>query len=398
MGQNPDVVDPLCACTIPRKTIRYGAFLWHGLRTLHRKSVLYCRCCRNIASSITIEANGNDSEGVIVVENIDPIERLFTYLDEVATVLEKEGNVTYLEGIASAGENLFYEEICQNVGEGLKETLLEKLENVKGVTFEAEQVRKAFQLATLKGMKQAVMPHHTMTPDAVCLFMSYLLNKLVGHDKKEKMVLDLATGTGNLMYAAINHSTTPLQMLGVEVDETLLKLAYISANLQKHEVQLFHRDSIEPLPLPDVDAVLTDLPAGYYPKDEVAQSYTLRRENEHSYLHHLMIEQAINKTKDGGYLIFLIPNFLFESDQAKELNEYIKETTNIIGLLQLPNTLFQSEKHAKSIFILQKKAEWTKQPRQALLAELPSFSNKEALADMMRKIDQWLKEEHLHLH
>lgn len=324
---------------------------------------------------------------------VEPIEKLFTYLDEVATVLEKNEVMTYLEGIASAGENLFYENVCQRVDESLKETLQDKLDDVKGFQFEAEHVRKAFQLATLKGMKSAVMPHHTMTPDAVCLFISYLFNKLVGRDRKKKTVLDLALGSGNLMYSIINHSPVTLAPFGVEVDETLLKLAFSSANLQKHPIELFHRDSIEPLPLGEVDAVVTDLPVGYYPKDDVAKSYELRREDGHSYIHYLMIEQAIKMTKDGGFLFFIIPNFLFDSDQAKKLNDFIKATTNIIALLQLPMSLFKAEKHAKSIFILQKKAEAIKPPRQALLVELPSFSNKEALVAITKKIDQWFLQE-----
>ncbi|GAE34143.1 class I SAM-dependent methyltransferase [Halalkalibacter akibai] len=320
-------------------------------------------------------------------------EVLYTYLDETATFLEEHWTVTYLEGIAEAGENLFTGEICQTVLEKEQLWLQERLEKIKAVEFTQEEVRKAFQLAVLKGMKGVVQPHHSMTPDAVCLFISYLVNKVIGKNKQDVSLLDMAVGSGNLLSALANQTTCPLQAYGFEVDETLLKLAFVSANLQKHEIQLFHKDSVEPLALPEVDLVVTDLPVGYYPKDDVAQSYTLKSEEGHSFIHHLMIEQAIAKTKAGGYLFFVVPNFLFESEQAKQLHDFIKKEANILGLLQLPKTMFQSQQAGKSIFMLQKKGDKVIVPKQALLAELPSFKNKEALADMIKQINKWFEKE-----
>ncbi|NEU29900.1 class I SAM-dependent methyltransferase [bacterium LRH843] len=321
------------------------------------------------------------------------IETLYTYLDEVAAYLEKEWNIAYLEGLAEAGENLFQKDVCQPLSEDKRRFLHEKLINISELEYKAEDVRKAFQLTVLKGMKGAVQPHHSMTPDAVCLFLSYLTNKVLGKNKEKATILDLALGSGNLLSALANHSTVPLHAYGFEVDETLLKLAFVSANLQKHEFNLFHKDSIEPLAIGEVDLVVTDLPVGFYPKEEIARSYELKADNSHSYIHHLMIEQAIHATKEGGYLFFIIPNFLFEGEQAAKLNNFIKDHTAILGLLQLPKTMFQSEQATKSIFMLQKKSKTSKVPRQALLAELPSFSNMEALADMIEQINKWFEQE-----
>ncbi|MDT8859390.1 class I SAM-dependent methyltransferase [Alkalihalobacillus sp. MEB130] len=321
------------------------------------------------------------------------VEILYTYLDEVANYLEGIVDVTYLEGLAEAGENLFKEEVCQHVTTEQKMWLQDKLFTIKDESISNEDIRKAFQLAVLKGMKGAVQPHHSMTPDAVCLFLSYLVNKVIAKNEQPILLLDLAAGSGNLVNALLNQSTAPITASAFEVDETLLKLAYVSANLQKHELQLFHQDSVEPIVFEDVDLVVTDLPVGYYPKDEIAQAYQLKAPKGHSFIHHLMIEQAISKTKAGGFLFFLVPNFLFESEQAKQLHEYVKGEANILGLLQLPNSMFQSEQFGKSIFMLQKKGEKTRQPKQALLAELPSFTKKEALADMVKQINKWFEEE-----
>ena len=42
---------------------------------------------------------------------------------------------------------------------------------------ENEQIRKALQLAILKGMKESSQPNHQMTPDAIGMFISYLVGK-----------------------------------------------------------------------------------------------------------------------------------------------------------------------------------------------------------------------------
>ncbi|WP_082393751.1 class I SAM-dependent methyltransferase [Bacillus sp. JCM 19034] len=320
------------------------------------------------------------------------IEQLYSYFDKSAQHLTEKSSFTYLEGIAEAGENLFQNQIVQELSDEDKFELQRLLKGVNELVYNSEDMRKALQLVILKGMKGAVQPHHSMTPEAVSLFIHYLFNKLLG-GKKQASILDLATGSGNLLYTVINHSKIQINAHAFEVDETLLKLAYVGANLQKNEVSLFHQDSVEPLSIPKVDIVITDLPIGYYPKDDIAKTYSLRAEEGHSYIHHLMIEQGLKHVKEGGYLLFLVPNFLFENDQSKSLHDYLKKQAHILALLQLPQSMFSSEQFAKSIFIIQKIGEKTTSPRQALLAELPSFSKQEALADMVQRINKWFAEE-----
>ncbi|EEL85829.1 hypothetical protein bcere0029_43740 [Bacillus cereus AH1272] len=108
-----------------------------------------------------------------------------------------------------------------------------------------------------------------------------------------------------------------------------------------------------------------------------------------SYAHHLFIEQSVKHTKEGGYLFFLVPNFIFESDQAPKLHAFIKETCFIQGLLQLPVSMFKNEKNAKSIFVLQKKGPSVIMPKQALLVELPKFSNMKAMENIMDQLNTW---------
>nr|WP_085960858.1 class I SAM-dependent methyltransferase [Bacillus mycoides] len=319
------------------------------------------------------------------------VETLFSIFDSSTVVLRKELDVTYLEALVETGDNLFEGAILQ---EELSESTIERLNREYSTfneeTYKGEEIRKAFQLAILKGMKEGVQANHEMTPDAVGMFMSYLFHKFM-QGQKEITVLDPAIGTGNLMTTLFNSAKEELTMsgFGVEVDEVLIKLALVNANLQKHAIEFFHQDGLAPLYIDPVDAVVSDLPIGYYPNEIVASEYTLKANEGMSYAHHLFIEQSVKHTKEGGYLFFLVPNFIFESDQAPKLHAFIKETCFIQGLLQLPVSMFKNEKNAKSIFVLQKKGQGVTMPKQALLVELPKFSNMKAMENIMDQLNTW---------
>lgn len=141
-----------------------------------------------------------------------------------------------------------------------------------------------------------------------------------------------------------------------------------------------------------VDLVVCDLPVGYYPNDLEAAKYELKADEGHSYSHHLFMEQSIKHIKEDGYLFFVVPNSLFETKEAPKLNEYLRKAAIIQGFIKLPLSLFKDERHGKSILILQKKGEKATQPKQAILAELPKFSNKEAMNSIMKQIDKWFSE------
>nr|WP_206763933.1 class I SAM-dependent methyltransferase [Cytobacillus firmus] len=306
--------------------------------------------------------------------------------------MQEELHCTYLEALAETGENLFHESILQDeLSELTVKRLRKSYEAIDLSSCTKEEIRKSFQLAILKGMKENVQPNHQMTPDAVGMLMGYLVEKFI-QDKSFRL-LDPAVGTGNLLTTVMNHqSGKVIEAIGIEIDDLLIKLAYINANLQEHPIQFFNQDSLEPLFIESADAVVSDLPVGYYPNDVRSAEYKLKADEGHSYSHHLFIEQSMNHVRSGGYLFFIIPNGMFESDQAPKLHEFIKENAYIQGLIQLPLTMFKNEKAAKSIFILQKKGEGVTPPKQALLVNLPSLSKTAEAEKILKKIDVWFKE------
>jgi len=324
--------------------------------------------------------------------SIVPVEKLFTIFSETADILAEELSCTYLEALAETGENMFHGDILQDELSELSIKRIKKIYNeLKLADYSREEIRKAFQLAILKGMQQNIQPNHQMTPDSIGMFIGYLVSKFI--DQTSYRLLDPAVGTGNLLSAVLNHQTDKnVQSLGSEIDEVLLKLAYVNANLQMHEVEFFNQDSLEPLFIDPVDAVICDLPIGYYPNDLRASDYEIHAESGHTYAHHLFIEQSAKHTKQGGYLFFLIPNGLFESEQAKHLHEFIKNHLYIQGVIQLPLSMFKNKQAAKSILILQKQSDQVKPPKQALLVDLPKLSDGQAMSRILKQIDGWVAE------
>ncbi|MBW9235494.1 class I SAM-dependent methyltransferase, partial [Leptospira santarosai] len=87
-------------------------------------------------------------------------------------------------------------------------------------------------------------------------------------------------------------------------------------------VTLYRQDALQPLLIDPADVVISDLPVGYYPDNKTASGYELKAKEGLSFAHHLMIEQSIRHTVDGGHLVFLVPQGIFESPQAKELHAF----------------------------------------------------------------------------
>lgn len=316
---------------------------------------------------------------------------LYESLDEATEIVEKEIDEPYLESLAIVLEAVFHGEIRDEAYRSLQPALNNVLLQINVDEYDRTTIRKAIQLAVLKGMKDGTQPHHEMTPEVIALFVGYLTEKFV-HKIERVRLFDPASGTGNLLLTVMEHLEKEIEAYASEIDPTLIKISLYNANLQKKRVEYFHQDSLTPLFLDPVDVVVSDLPVGYYPDDVRASDFELRAEKGHSYTHHLFIEQSLTYTKPGGYLILLIPEFLFESEEAEKLHTFLQKEAHIIGLLQLPDSAFKSNANKKSIFILRKKGEDVDGIQQPLLAMLPSFSNTTAMEDVLQKINGWFEE------
>lgn len=299
-------------------------------------------------------------------------EKVFTFIDTYA----KSADSLYLEAIIEA---------CQRWLSG---------EDMPAITGDIsnEEIRRGIQLAVLQGMQKSAQPNHQMTPDSIGMLIGYFASKLM-QNKKEITILDPAVGTGNLLYAVMNTMDVKVEASAVEIDELLVRLAAVTAELLERPVTFLIQDSLRPLLVDPVDITISDLPVGYYPDDDNGANYVLMPTEGHAYAHHLFIEQSLNHTKPGGYGLFVIPANLFESEQSPQLHLFLKEQAMIRAVIQLPESIFQSKAHEKSILIVQKPFERQTATPEVLLAKVPSMTNKEAMEHFLQEIDKWAQKE-----
>lgn len=316
------------------------------------------------------------------------MEMLFGKLDEGTEAIVQHTDELYLDALSTMLEVLFYKEVPEEFDDILAQKLKNIIQDTELEDAERLDIRKAIQLAILKGMKDSTQDKHLMTPEGIAMLVAYLAEKFT-HGKDNLRLFDPAGGTGNLLTAVLQQLPNDVQAHAAEVDSTLIRLALASANLQEMEVEFFHQDALRPLLLDPVDLVVSDLPVGYYPGD--AEKFKLKASNGHAYAHHLFIETSLRYTKPGGYCILLVPDFLFESDQAEALHKFLHEEAFVIGLLRLPETAFKTKNQVKSIFIIQKKGEHAVMPKQPLLAQLPSLKNAQAMQNLLGQINLWFK-------
>lgn len=322
---------------------------------------------------------------------------IFQVLDETAIILQNALEMSYLEAVYETSENLFQHEVLQKdeLSSEQVEKLMAQYEKIQLDDFAPEEIRKSFQLALLKGMKHGIQMNHQMTPDSIGFILTYLVEKAM-KSKEQIAVLDPAVGTANLLTTMMNqlhlNDKVAVTATGVEVDDLLISLALVSADLQGISINLLHQDGLSNLLVDPVDVVISDLPIGYYPNDARAADFELHRAEGHSFAHYLFIEQGMRYTKPGGYLFFLVPDAMFQTSDFAKLDRFVKKHGYMQGIIKLPDSLFKSEEARKSILMLQKGGENVRPPKEVLLANLSSLSDSRVTAPILAQIEDWFRE------
>lgn len=327
---------------------------------------------------------------------------LFQILDESSKVLKKELDIPYLEALIHSAENLIDNGSVYNDDHALAAEVVEQLESlykdVKLEKFNPENIRKAMQLAILRGMKEDyVQPNHQMTPDSIGTLIAYLI-ELIAEPKNKVHLADLSVGTGNLLLT-IHHflkqvPDREIELTGVDNDELMLSLASTNSTIQRTPIRLLYQDALMNLFIQPADVMVADLPIGYYPLEETIKEYDTRftGEDEKSYSHYLLIEQSINYLVDSGYGFFLLPNQAFNDENISVLVNYLKEVGYIQGVINLPQEIFANEASRKSVFVIQKRGPGAKQVKEVLFINAPDFKDLDAMKSFLGEITKWKQE------
>ena len=327
--------------------------------------------------------------------NPEKIETAFSLMEEAIIALQHSLGTSFFDAYIENTENLVDNAKVRVLDQQPDANTVTKVEalyqKLIGLELEQEDWRKLTQLILLKGSKtESLQPNHQLTPDSIGFV--FLIEQLTLKKNQPLEILDITVGMGNLLLTVLINlqaADYSVKGIGVDNDETLLAIAASNSLLMKEEIKLFHQDSLQDLLVDPVDYVIGDLPVGYYPNDQQAEKFATHSEKEHSYAHHLLMEQAMNYVKPEGFGLFLVPSNFLETEQGPLLQKWLKDEVLLQGIIQLPDELFKSEHSRKSILLLQKKGETAEQAEKALLVHLPSLKDPKQVTEFFKKFEDW---------
>lgn len=316
------------------------------------------------------------------------IENLYDIVDEMAMLLVEHANLSYLEALCAASANIMAADVLQEVDMEIEIKLFSLGKQLNETEFEVEEVRKALQLALLKGMKADHVPLDKITPDSIALIIGHLVAKLVP-SLGQLSLADFTSGTGNLLTAVLNTFTeAPAKIYGVDVDYKLLELSKMMADMQDYDVEFFHQSSARAMAIPPVDIIIGDLPTGGH--IEAADVNSKLAASGCNYLPYLLVENHLNHLTKGGYACYVIGNDFFSQAHAAKFHEVLTGCAEIGMLLQLPESLFKDVSKQKSILVVRKYGEGLEKVQEVLVGSFPDFGNIEEFRKMLTKLEKWI--------
>ena len=287
----------------------------------------------------------------------------------------------------------FYDALIEQNGSYLDgdielDSVRQNNEKLKALKLSKEEWRRAYQFLLMKAARtEPLQANHQFTPDSIGFILTFLIDQL---SKKEHIdILEIGSGMGNLAETILNNTQKNVDYLGLELDDLLIDISASIADVMDAKVSFVQGDAVRPQVLKESDVIISDLPVGFYPDDSIAARYEVASTQDHTYAHHLLMEQSLKYLKSGGYAIFLAPNDLLTSSQSDLLKKWLQKHAQIVAMIALPESLFGNAAYAKTIFVLKKQDEQAVQPFVYALSDL---QNQADLLTFSEKFQNWSQE------
>ncbi|MCS4488804.1 class I SAM-dependent methyltransferase [Streptococcus sciuri] len=310
--------------------------------------------------------------------NFETIEKAYALLLENVQFIQNQLKTTFYDALIE--QNVLYV-----TKEATDVAIVDNNKSLENLALSAEEWRRAFQFLLIKASQTELLQlNHQLTPDSIGFIILYLLEELTSSAPLD--VLEIGSGTGNLAYTLLNNSPKDLHYMGIEVDDLLIDLSASIADVMQVDAQFIQEDAVRPQLMKPSDVIISDLPIGYYPNDEVAKRYQVASHLEHTYAHHLLMEQSIKYLKTDGLAIFLAPNNLLTSPQSDLLKGWITQAVSILAVIALPENLFGHKKNAKSIFVFKKRDDV---PKETFVYQLGDLQRQESMLDLIDNFQKW---------
>ena len=310
--------------------------------------------------------------------DFEKIEQAYTYLLENVQIIQNDLTTNFYDALIE--QNGIYLD-----GQTELEQVKTNNQALKRLALRKEEWLRTYQFLLLKAAQtEPLQANHQFTPDAIGQLIIFLIEQL--WPAKEVSILELGSGMGILGASFLTSISKKVDYLGIELDDLLIDLAASISEVMGLPAVYVQGDAVRPQILKESDVVVSDLPIGYYPDDQIASRYQVAAKNEHTYAHHLLMEQSLKYLKKDGYAIFLAPSNLLTSPQSELLKDWLRENAQIVAMISLPEDLFAQVTQSKAIFVLQKKQDKDLEP---FVYPLASLREPHILMDFKEKFQIW---------
>ena len=310
--------------------------------------------------------------------DFEKIEQAYTYLLENIQIIQNDLATNFYDALIE--QNSIYLD-----GETNLQVVKDNNKSLKRLALRKEEWLRTYQFLLMKAAQtEPLQANHQFTPDTVALLLIFIIEEL--WPAQELNLLELGSGMGILGASFLTSLDKKVDYLGVEIDDLLIDLAASITEVIGLPAVYAQGDAVRPQILKESDIIVSDLPIGYYPDDQVASRYEVAASDEHTYAHHLLMEQSLKYLKNGGFAIFLAPSNLLSSPQSDLLKLWLKKNAQLVAMITLPENLFSQGSNSKAIFVLQKKGSTAVEP---FVYPLRNLRDSQELADFKEKFQIW---------
>ena len=310
--------------------------------------------------------------------DFEKIEQAYTYLLENIQIIQNDLATNFYDALIE--QNSIYLD-----GETNLQVVKDNNKSLKRLALRKEEWLRTYQFLLMKAAQtEPLQANHQFTPDTVALLLIFIIEEL--WPAQELNLLELGSGMGILGASFLTSLDKKVDYLGVEIDDLLIDLAASITEVIGLPAVYAQGDAVRPQILKESDIIVSDLPIGYYPDDQVASRYEVAASDEHTYAHHLLMEQSLKYLKNGGFAIFLAPSNLLSSPQSDLLKLWLKKNAQLVAMITLPENLFSQGSNSKAIFVLQKKGSTAVEP---FVYPLNNLRDSQELVDFKEKFQNW---------
>ena len=313
--------------------------------------------------------------------DFEKIEQAYTYLLENVQIIQNDLATNFYDALIE--QNGIYLDGQTNL-----EQVKKNNQALKRLALRKEEWLRTYQFLLMKASQtEHLQANHQFTPDAIGHLMIFIIEQL--WPTEALSLLELGSGMGILGANFLTSMNKKVDYLGIEIDDLLIDLAASMVEVMDLQMGFVQGDAVRPQVLKESDFIVSDLPIGYYPDDRIASRYQVAAKDEHTYAHHLLMEQSLKYLKTGGYAIFLAPTDLLTSPQSDLLKSWLTDQAQLVAIVALPEDLFAQGAQSKTIFVLQKKAVEGLEP---FVYPLASLRDPEILLEFKENFQNWCQE------